>query len=289
MGVAFWWQFLLTWVAAEISSPGINNIYYQVADYFGSRVLEHNVTGRYTTSIEAIWSSHATMDKEGRIWVADRLHHQILLIKPDTRYVHWPSYFYEYAGNRDVLGHYDGVRSQARFNAPMGIALCEPNGELIIYVSDTNNHVVRRLTYATGRVATIAGLAGYSGLRDGIANRVRFDFPMSMGVDIAGENLFVVDNGRRIRHIDVSSTTISVVTLVDGACRGLQRWTVPYAIEMRKVQCHMDWLASNQGDTTLSTFEFDSICIGHQATCGPRQHPAINDLEAPNLVYEEDS
>merc|ERR1719188_2129827 len=95
-------------------------------------------------SVMVTWTQHSAVDRSGRIWVVDRGYHQVIMLEPETRYVPWPAYYVGYAGNRGSAGHFDGARLQARFDSPMGLALCEPPGQsLILYVSDTNNHVIR--------------------------------------------------------------------------------------------------------------------------------------------------
>lgn len=275
----------LRFVHGKISEPGVKNPYYQVADYFGSRVLEHNESNRFERNVKVVWTTHAAVDKAGRVWIADRVNHQIVMVEAETRYVPWPAYYMAYAGMRKKNGFYDGIRTQALFDMPVGIALCEPEGHLILFVSDSNNHVIRKLNFTTNRVSTVAGLNGHPGLRDGSSNRARFNSPMSLGVDSECKDLFVLDNGRRIRHVNMEKAVAVVTTLVDGACRGSSNGqTLPYVIEMRDVGCHADWLAKDVHDPDLETFNFDVLCVGHQATCGPRQHPALHDDSSRNLI-----
>ena len=66
-------------------------------------------------------------------------------------------------GNR---GFRDGVGQDAEFNTPSGLAIDESGA---IYVADTGNNVIRRLT-PDGHVSTIAG-DGVAGYRDGPASR----------------------------------------------------------------------------------------------------------------------
>src|SRR5471032_1340058 len=83
---------------------------------------------------------------------------------------------------RASSGSNDGVGSDARFNAPQGIAV-DVNG--VLYVADTENHVIRKIT-PDGTVTTLAGTAGLSGGADGAGSAARFNFPASVTVDGSG-------------------------------------------------------------------------------------------------------
>jgi len=262
---------------ADISGVGFKNPYYQGLMYRGSRALEHNQTGRFGSYVEAVWSQAVALDTKGRIWIADTAHHQVLLVEDSTRYVPWPAYYIEYAGSRGESGHFDGSRRQARFNHPRGISLSMAAGQLIIYVADTDNHCIRRLDVSSGRTATIVGHPQNPGLTDGPGMESRFRFPMSMGIDATGQHLFVLDNVRRIRHVDLTSATPVVWTLTGGACRAESRWTVAVSVVMRRVGCHSGWHALDAGDPDVAVYTSYYICVGHVASCGPRHHPALAD------------
>lgn len=102
-------------------------------------------------------------------------------------------------------GYTDAVGSDARFNFP-GYTVVDSSGN--VYVTDTYNHVIRRITPA-GVVSTFAGRAGESGSADGAATAARFNRPYGITFDSAG-NLHVADYGnniiRRITPAGVVST-----------------------------------------------------------------------------------
>merc|ERR1719329_577154 len=111
-------------------------------------------------------------------------------------------------------------------------------------------------------------------------------FPQSLGLDTAGNNLMVLDNGRRVRHVKVGMIVAEITTLIDGACRSVTRWTMLTSIEFRTVGCHLDWKAIDMDDTEVSTHVAERICVGHKATCGARNHPALQDKYSPQLQPE---
>jgi DNA-binding beta-propeller fold protein YncE len=102
------------------------------------------------------------------------------------------------AGN---VGSADGNGTTARFWNPQGLAV---DGVGNIYVADTGNNVVRKIT-PMGQVTTIAGLAGVSGFADGPGLQARFNGPAGIAVDHAG-NIYVADaNNQIIRKIAMAS------------------------------------------------------------------------------------
>ena len=122
---------------------------------------------------------------------------------------------YTYAGH-DLPGLVDGQAGMARFNGPSGIGVDRMNN---LYVADTYNHRVRRIT-RDGRVSTLAGggLAGRKGggFQDGQGAAARFRFPRDLTVDARG-NVYVADtNNSRICKISPDGW----VTTLAGGTRG---------------------------------------------------------------------
>ena len=115
------------------------------------------------------------------------------------------------AGTPGVWGWADGIPGVAAFRSPAGIAV---SGTGDVYVSDTGNHTIRKVTPA-GVVTTVAGLAGTSGWADGEGSAARFQSPAGLAVDGTG-NVFVADKGNHtIRRI----TPAGLVTTVAGLAR----------------------------------------------------------------------
>ncbi|AWH16280.1 gluconolaconase [Stenotrophomonas sp. ZAC14D2_NAIMI4_7] len=125
-------------------------------------------------------------------------------------------------------GRVDGPALQASFHTPSGIA-ADAQGNL--YVADTGNHAIRRIS-VDGQVTTLAG--GEQGYADGPAAQSRFDGPMGIAVDAQGQ-VFVADTWNdRIRVI---GTDGQVRTLAGGdrpgftdAIGGEARFDTPVAL-----------------------------------------------------------
>jgi len=112
------------------------------------------------------------------------------------------------AGMPDTPGNTDGTGAAARFNAPAGLAV-DAAGNL--FVADQYNHTIRRIT-PDGAVTTFAGAAGVPGGTDGTGAAARFNEPIGLAFDRAG-NLLVADAlNSTVRKI----TPAGVVTTVAG-------------------------------------------------------------------------
>jgi sugar lactone lactonase YvrE len=96
-------------------------------------------------------------------------------------------------------GYLDATGSAARFNRPTGVA---PDGQGNLYVADTNNHIIRRIS-ASGAVTTVAGKPFIPGNVNGTGPAARFTFP---------EALVVTQNGR-VLIADVYNHAIRIGTL----------------------------------------------------------------------------
>lgn len=268
---------------ASISRTGFQNYYYQGLAYNGSRVLEQLQAERYSEYLTVSWTQSIALDHTNRVWLVDRRQHMVVYMPPSTRYIPWQALYYDYAGTRGEKGSDNGSRLQAKFDSPAGIAVSRWSDKpLIIYIADTNNHVIRKIE--NDRVMTVVGLAKMSGLTDGPTKDARLRFPQSLGLDLTGDNLMVLDNDRRVRHVKLSLAVPTITTLVDGACRSIARDVFLTSIVVRQVGCHTDWHAEDIGDTSMTSFSILEICLGHQASCGARHHPALSDEWAPQLL-----
>ncbi|MEI6871718.1 MAG: autotransporter-associated beta strand repeat-containing protein, partial [Verrucomicrobiota bacterium] len=113
------------------------------------------------------------------------------------------------AGVPGPVGYVDGVGTSAKFNYPEGLAV---GASGIVYVADAANHVIPAIS-TSGVVSTLAGSAGVVGGNDGTGSAARFNCPIGIAVDPAG-NLVVADNaGSLVRLV----TPTGVVTTLGGA------------------------------------------------------------------------
>ena len=80
-----------------------------------------------------------------------------------------------------------------------------------IYISDTQNQVIRKVTPA-GLVSTLAGLPGLSGYIDASGINARFASPLGVAVDSSGY-VYIADGNEVIRKISPAG---AVTTLAGG-------------------------------------------------------------------------
>ena len=105
-------------------------------------------------------------------------------------------------------GFADGAGTAARFDSPSAIAI---DADGAIYVADTGNHAIRRVS-PDGGVSTLAG-NGAAGYRDGIGRQARFNGPVGVAVDQHGRVIVADTYNDRIRAIARDGT---VRTLAGG-------------------------------------------------------------------------
>ena len=122
------------------------------------------------------------------------------------------------AGANGGAGNIDGPTKTAHFNMPQGSTGYYDNAlnTRRIWVADTGNHTIRYWDEKSGKVTTIAGAAGVTGITDGMGGAARFNQPTQVAVDPPSKSLYVLDNGGTcIRRIALDT---NVVTTLAGTC-----------------------------------------------------------------------
>jgi sugar lactone lactonase YvrE len=142
------------------------------------------------------------VDGAGNVYVADTDNHVIREIASGGMVT-------TLAGMAGSQGSADGTGSAARFAFPAGVTV---DGTGTVYVADTGNHTIRRIT-PTGVVTTLAGEPGASGTFDGSGAAARFNGPSGVAVDATG-NLYVADT---LNHAIRKVTQSGVVSTPAGA------------------------------------------------------------------------
>lgn len=103
-------------------------------------------------------------------------------------------------------GYIDGKSAKALFNHPTYTAA---DSKGIIYISDTDNHVIRKIK--NGEVYTFAG-TGAAGYKDGQPNTAQFNAPGGLAID-NNDNVYVADT---LNHVIRKVTPEGIVTTFAG-------------------------------------------------------------------------
>jgi len=151
-------------------------------------------------------------DGAGNVYVADSENHTIRKVSP-------AGVVTTLAGLAGYFGTADGTGSAAQFRRPLGVAV-DSTGT--VYVADTGNDTIRKVSPA-GVVTTLAGLAFWSGSVDGTGSAARFNYPVGVAVDSAG-NVYVADSGNAtIRKVSPAGvvTTLAGLAQSPGSADGI--------------------------------------------------------------------
>jgi len=105
-------------------------------------------------------------------------------------------------------GSVDGAGPTALFASPSGLALVGSN----LYVSDTNNSTIRKITLPGAQVSTVAGTANIPGTDDGKGAAAHFNLPTQIAADPNGSRLFLTDsNNSTIRMIQLPDMVVKTI------------------------------------------------------------------------------
>ena len=160
----------------KITAAGVVTTWAGTAGVFGAV----NGTGaaasfRYPEGVAA--------DSSGNVYVADTTNHIIRKITPARVVTTWAGGV-NAAGN-GIIGSANGTGTAARFRYPQGVA----TSGTTVYVADTDNHTIRKITSAQV-VTTLAGTALTPGSANGTGAAARFNVPIGIATDSAG-NIYV--------------------------------------------------------------------------------------------------
>ncbi len=130
-----------------------------------------------------------TTDSAGNVYVADTRNHAIRKITPGGTVS-------TLAGLADNSGAADGNGSGARFESPRGVAIDSAG---TIYVADTGNHAIRKIT-PSGDVSTFVGRLGQSSFQAGELPGL---LASPFGLALQGRTLFILTNNAVVQVTDL--------------------------------------------------------------------------------------
>jgi len=155
------------------------------------------------------------IDTSGNLFVGDSANHVIRKIVISTGVVT------TIAGSGSGA-FADGIGAAASFNYPTKLTI-DTSGNL--FVSDSNNHRIRKIVISTGAVTTVAG-SGNAAFADGTGAAASFNLPYDVDVDENGI-LYVAELfNHRIRRIVISTGVVTTLAGGNGTTPGVNggRW-----------------------------------------------------------------
>jgi sugar lactone lactonase YvrE len=142
---------------------------------------------------------------DGTVYISDTLNGCVRRVAPDAQ----GRLMVTMVAGTGITGFADGGPDVARFNAPAGLVVA-PDGSL--YVADTGNRVVRKVTRDT------EGRVNVAYLRDAAGMALRFDAPTGVTFDAAGT--LVVAEKTRLTRVVVSGIGFAAVPLAGATTSG---------------------------------------------------------------------
>jgi hypothetical protein len=211
--------------SATLDSPqglaldSTSNLY--VADTHNHRIRKLNLTTGIITTIAGATPGFSgdnalatsarlnlptalALDAAGNLYLADTGNHRIRKITASTGIITTIAG----TGTQGFSGD-TGLAISATIDSPTGLALDSANN---LYLADTHNHRIRKITATTGLITTIAGTGapGFSG-DISAATTATLALPHGLTIDTQG-NLYLADTANhRIRRIDATTGIITTV------------------------------------------------------------------------------
>ena len=203
----------------RVSFDSAGNMY--IADDAGNRVRKVAPNGIITTvagtgvsgfagdggpatSARLQLPSHAVVDKDGNLYIADYSNFRVRKVTAATGIIS------TFAGNGVEGFSGDGGQATA---AQLGVVESVGFGkDGNLYIADTGNNRIRKVDVTTGVISTVAGngLTGFSG-DGGNATAAAIGGPVDLAFDSAGDLYIVSFGANRIRKVTLSSGVIFTV------------------------------------------------------------------------------
>jgi RHS repeat-associated protein len=177
-----------------------------ISTVVGTSTQGYSGDGGPAASANLSWPVGVAVDRTGNLYIADSGNN---VIRKVAAPVTSTSTISTVAGNSgDDYSGDDGPATSAELSGPSGVAV-DSSGNL--YIADSYNNVIRKVTAATGIISTVAGSGseGFSG-DGGVATNAELDNPSGVAVDAAG-NIYISDTqNQRIRVVGASKTVPTI-------------------------------------------------------------------------------
>ena len=170
----------------------------------GSGTAGYSGDGGQATSAQLNHPTSVAVDTNGNLYIADTSNNRVRKVTAATGIIT------TLAGDGTAGFSGDGAAaSAAQLRAPKGVAV-DATGD--VYIADTDNHRIRKVTAATGIIATAAGNGtGARGPEPIFATSASLFYPAGVSVDAAG-NLYIADTSSHlIRRVDVGTGFLTTI------------------------------------------------------------------------------
>ena len=189
-----------------------------------------------------------------------------------------------FAGDGSFNYDGDGPAAQASFAFINGSA-ADALGN--VYVADTFNNRVRKISAASQTISTVAGTSvpGFNG--DGPdATKAQLNLPSCLAVDSAGQNLYIADTqNQRVRKVVLSTGAISTMANVSPQCIALDANGHLYILESGE-SFQLDQVTLSTGAiSTVSVAGADNLSDQLTLASDPAGNLYIADTQA-SLVFQ---
>jgi len=175
-----------------------------------------------------------------------------------------------------VIGFLDNSADTSKINSPPGIVLDALSENL--YIGDSYNNRIRKISLSTGLVSTFAGSSSMSGLIDGIYPEAAYFFsPSGVAIDSSG-NVYVADSwNQRIRKISPGGAVSTIAgsgktgqdgTFLDGVGTAAN-FNKPYGIA---VDAAGNLYIADSGNSRIRKITITSRIPGPLPVCDSTRH-----------------
>ena len=249
-----------------------------IADYSGHRIRKINTATRAVTTLAGNGTS-GYVDATGT--AAKFSYPSGICITPDGTSLYVSDYGNSYIRKIDIatqavstvagngtFAFGDNVSGlSAAFNGPTDVVI---SGDSILFISDTENHLIRKYNIGTTAVSTLAGMTAVPGFQNGIGTAAAFRFPKGLAISEDCSALYIADNGNHMIRA-ISLTTANVTTVAgdgtagysDNALGALARFSTPNGVSIVPGNPDLLYIADNGNHRirkiTLSTTAVSSI------------------------------
>ncbi len=211
------------------------------------------------------------VDASGNIYVADTNNNTIRLITNSGGMLTVSTV----AGTAGQAGNADGAGGAAQFNGPTGLAV-DASGN--VYVADTGNNTIRKITVSAG-VGTVSTL-----LDNSTGLPAQFNGPQDVAVDGSG-NIYVADTANDTIDMITPTGTVSIlagVTGVPGHGDTPAHFNFPYGVTVDATSANL--YVADSGNNTIRRITLPAGVVSTLAG-NPTQHGSADGTGAAALFF----